>query len=130
MKKISFILCLIGCVLLSSCIHEELDNEMLIGKWASVSNDKDPSLMLYIDENYIEVRNGSWDYRPFTNDEEWQYYIGRDSVLCISQTEYDGDDYETESYELDLSFSNSYNTLTLWYDPPFSSVRKYTFIRR
>ena len=130
MKKAILCLCIVCTVLLTSCIHSEIDNSMLVGKWVSINGAKDAALNLYIDELEIEVKNGSWDYRPFISDEIWEYYIDKDSVLNISRTEYDGDEYDTESYELDLSFSNSYNTLTLWYKPAFSSLRKYTFIRR
>ena len=136
MKKLLLLTFLCG-VLFVSCEDDSIDNTMLIGNWASVANAKagdanakDGALILYIDEADIEVQNGSWRYRPFTSDEYWNYYIDRDSVLHISHEEYDGDDYYTEYYELDLSFSDSYNTLTLWYDPPYSSARKYTFIRR
>ena len=136
MKKLLLLTFLCG-VLFVSCEDDSIDNSMLIGKWASVSNAKDGdanakdgALILYIDETDIEVQNGSWSYRPFTNDEYWEYYIDRDSVLHISHEEYDGDDYYTEYYELDLSFRDSYNTLTLWYKPTFSALRKYTFIRR
>ena len=131
MKKCLFILCVVAAALLSACNPDNYQHpDVLIGKWASVANAKDGALILYINKDYIEVQNGSWDYRPFSNDYEWEYYMSKDSVLHIYRTEYDGDEYETSSYELDLSFSDSYNTLTLWYDPPFSSVRKYTFMRR
>ena len=136
MKKLLLLSALLG-LLFVSCEDNSIDNTMLIGNWASVANAKagdanakDAALILYIDEADIEVQNGSWRYRPFTSDEYWNYYIDSDSVLHISHEEYDGDDYYTEYYELDLSFSDSYNTLTLWYDPPYSSARKYTFIRR
>lgn len=135
MKKL-LLFALMG-LLFVSCKDDYIDNTMLIGKWASVANAKDGdanakdgALILYIDETDIEVQNGSWSYRPFTNDEYWEYYIDRDSVLHISHEEYDGDDYYTEYYELDLSFRDSYNTLTLWYKPTFSALRKYTFFRR
>ena len=130
MKKAVLCLCIICTALLTSCIHSEIDNSMLVGKWVSINGAKDAALNLYIDELEIEVKNGSWDYRPFISDEIWEYYIDKDSVLNISRIEYDGNDYETERYELELSFSDSYNTLTLWYKPAFSSLRKYTFIRR
>lgn len=122
-------------LLFVSCGEDTIDNSMFIGKWASVSNAKDgdakdAALMLYVDETGLEVQNGSWSYRPFTSDEYWDYYVDVDSVLHISREEYDGEDYDTEYYELDLSFSDSYNTLTLWYKPTFSALRKYTFIRR
>ena len=134
MKKLLLLSFLCG-VLFVSCGEDTIDNSMFIGKWASVSNAKDgdakdAALMLYVDETGLEVQNGSWSYRPFTNDEYWDYYIDVDSVLHISREEYDGEDYDTEYYELDLSFSDSYNTLTLWYKPTFSALRKYTFIRR
>jgi hypothetical protein len=134
MKKLLLLSFLCG-VLFVSCGEDTIDNSMFIGKWASVSNAKDgdakdAALMLYVDETGLEVQNGSWSYRPFTSDEYWDYYIDVDSVLHISREEYDGEDYDTEYYELDLSFSDSYNTLTLWYKPTFSALRKYTFIRR
>ena len=134
MKKLLLLSFLCG-VLFVSCCEDTIDNSMFIGKWASVSNAKDgdakdAALMLYVDETGLEVQNGSWSYRPFTSDEYWDYYIDVDSVLHISREEYDGEDYDTEYYELDLSFSDSYNTLTLWYKPTFSALRKYTFIRR
>lgn len=134
MKKLLLLSFLCG-VLFVSCGEDTIDNSMFIGKWASVSNAKDgdakdAALMLYVDETGLEVQNGSWIYRPFTSDEYWDYYIDVDSVLHISREEYDGEDYDTEYYELDLSFSDSYNTLTLWYKPTFSALRKYTFIRR
>lgn len=134
MKKLLLLSFLCG-VLFVSCGEDTIDNSMFIGKWASVANAKDgdakdAALMLYVDETGLEVQNGSWSYRPFTSDEYWDYYIDVDSVLHISREEYDGEDYDTEYYELDLSFSDSYNTLTLWYKPTFSALRKYTFIRR
>lgn len=134
MKKLLLFFAVFG-LLFVSCGEDTIDNSMLIGKWASVSNAKDgdakdAALMLYVDETGLEVQNGSWSYRPFTSDEYWDYYIDVDSVLHISREEYDGEDYDTEYYELDLSFSDSYNTLTLWYKPTFSALRKYTFIRR
>ena len=134
MKKLLLLSFLCG-VLFVSCGEDTIDNSMFIGKWASVSNAKDgdakdAALMLYVDETGLEVQNGSWSYRPFTSDDYWDYYIDVDSVLHISREEYDGEDYDTEYYELDLSFSDSYNTLTLWYKPTFSALRKYTFIRR
>lgn len=135
MKKL-LLFALLG-LLFVSCKDDYIDNTMLIGKRASVANAKDGdanakdgALILYIDETDIEVQNGSWSYRPFTSDEYWEYYIDRDSVLHISHEEYDGEDYYTEYYELDLSFRDSYNTLTLCYKPTFSALRKYTFIRR
>lgn len=134
MKKLLLLSFLCG-VLFVSCGEDTIDNSMFIGKWASIANAKDgdakdAALMLYVDETGLEVQNGSWSYRPFTSDEYWDYYIDVDSVLHISREEYDGEDYDTEYYELDLSFSDSYNTLTLWYKPTFSALRKYTFIRR
>lgn len=134
MKKLLLLSFLCG-VLFVSCGEDTIDNSMFIGKWASIANAKDgdakdAALMLYVDETGLEVQNGSWSYRPFTSDEYWDYYIDVDSVLHISRDEYDGEDYDTEYYELDLSFSDSYNTLTLWYKPTFSALRKYTFIRR
>ncbi len=134
MKKLLLLSFLCG-VLFVSCGEDTIDNSMFIGKWASIANAKDgdakdAALMLYVDETGLEVQNGSGSYRPFTSDEYWDYYIDVDSVLHISREEYDGEDYDTEYYELDLSFSDSYNTLTLWYKPTFSALRKYTFIRR
>lgn len=134
MKKLLLFFAVFG-LLFVSCGEDTIDNSMFIGKWASVSNAKDgdakdAALMLYVDETGLEVQNGSWSYRPFTSDVYWDYYIDVDSVLHISREEYDGEDYDTEYYELDLSFSDSYNTLTLWYKPTFSALRKYTFIRR
>lgn len=134
MKKLLLFFAVFG-LLFVSCGEDTIDNSMFIGKWASVANAKDgdakdAALMLYVDETGLEVQNGSWSYRPFTSDEYWDYYIDVDSVLHISREEYDGEDYDTEYYELDLSFSDSYNTLTLWYKPTFSALRKYTFIRR
>ncbi len=134
MKKLLLLSFLCG-VLFVSCGEDTIDNSMFIGKWASIANAKDgdakdAALMLYVDETGLEVQNGSWSYRPFTSDEYWDYYIDVDSVLHISREEFDGEDYDTEYYELDLSFSDSYNTLTLWYKPTFSALRKYTFIRR
>lgn len=134
MKKLLLFFAVFG-LLFVSCGEDTIDNSMFIGKWASIANAKDgdakdAALMLYVDETGLEVQNGSWSYRPFTSDEYWDYYIDVDSVLHISREEYDGEDYDTEYYELDLSFSDSYNTLTLWYKPTFSALRKYTFIRR
>ena len=134
MKKLLLFFAVFG-LLFVSCGEDTIDNSMFVGKWASVANAKDgdakdAALMLYVDETGLEVQNGSWSYRPFTSDEYWDYYIDVDSVLHISREEYDGEDYDTEYYELDLSFSDSYNTLTLWYKPTFSALRKYTFIRR
>ena len=115
----------------TSCDPDNFQHpDVLKGNWASVVNAKDPSLFLYIDDDVISVRNGSWNYRPFTNDVEWEYYMSKDSVLHIYRTDDYGDDYDTESYDLDLSFSDSYNTLTLYYDQFLGSPRKYTFIRR
>lgn len=131
MNKIRMFFCLLAVTLLVSCDPENHQHpDVLVGNWVSVSNAKDPALNLTFDGEYVSVKNGSWDYRPFTTDIEWQYYMDKDSALYISRTYYDGEDYDSESYVLDLSFSNSFNTLTLWYDPPFSSVRKYTLIRR
>ncbi len=131
MKRVVFLIIVLGAFLCTSCEPDDFQHpDVLQGTWASVVNAKDPSLFLYIDEELISVRNGAWSYRPFTEDVEWDYYMSRDSILHISRTVYYGDDYSTESYELDLSFSDSYNTLTLWYNPALSSVRKYTFIRR
>ena len=131
MKKLGILLGIASMMLFAACDPDNYQHPaVLVGNWVSVSNAKDPALNLYFDGEYVVVNNGSWNYRPFTSDVEWSYYMTRDSVLCISRTEYDGEDYDSESYELDLSFSDSYNTLTLWYDPPFSSVRKYTLIRR
>jgi len=131
MSKIRMFFCLLAATLLVSCDPENHQHpDVLVGNWVSVSNAKDAALNLTFDGDDVTVKNGSWDYRPFTSDVEWEYYMSRDSVLHISRTTYYDDDYDTESYVLDLSFSNSFNTLTLWYDPPFSSVRKYTFIRR
>ena len=134
--RINKLLCsffvLAGILMFSACDPENYQHpEVLVGKWVLTnSSSKDAALNLTFDGDYVTVRNGSWDYRPFTNDIEWEYYMTKDSVLCISHTEYDGDGYETESHELDLSFSDSYNTLTLWYKPTFSALRKYTLIRR
>ena len=131
MSKIRMFFCLLAVTLLVSCDPENHQHpDVLVGNWVSVSNAKDPALNLTFDGEYVTVKNGSWDYRPFTTDIEWQYYMDKDSALYISRTDYDGEDYDSESCVLDLSFSNSFNTLTLWYDPPFSSVRKYTLIRR
>lgn len=133
MKKIGLLFILFASVFFTSCLDDRhYYPEALVGSWVSLSNAKDNALSLTFYGDFVEVKNGSWDYRPFVADEYWRYYMTRDSVLHIYRNEYDysDDECETESYRLDLSFSDSYNTLTLWYDPPFSSVRKYTFIRR
>ena len=132
MNRTRLILCLLAMALFVACDPDDYQHpDVLRGSWVSLANAKNPALNLIFDEEYVMVKNGSWDYRPFTSDEEWSYYMSKDSVLHISHTEYEGDgDYTSESYELDLSFSESFNTLTLWYKPAFSSMRKYTFIRR
>ena len=122
---VAALFCLVSC---DPDNHQHPD--VLFGTWASVANEKSGTLFLDIDDLNISVRNGSWDFRPFTDDGMWNYYMTRDSVLCISREYYDGDEYSSESYDLDLSFSNSFNTLTLYYDPLIGSARKYTFIRR
>ena len=129
MKRFSLISLLFCSLFFSSCT-EYIDNEMFIGTWASVANAKDPALFLHVDENTVTVENGSWDYRPFSFDETWEYFIDKDSVLHLTRYYYDGEDYSSETKTLDLSFSDSYNTLTLWYKPPLGALRKYTFIRR
>lgn len=132
MKLIRITMLLFAAVMLSACNPENFQHpDVLKGIWVSVSNAKDPALILEIYDETLIVKDGSWGYRPFTSDEEWDYYMDRDSVLHISRYEYDSDgDYSQTSHVLDLSFSNSFNTLTLFYKPLFSSVRKYTFMRR
>ena len=132
MKKIKVLLCLLAMAFFVACDSDDYQHpDVLRGSWVSLANAKSTALNLVFVEEEMTVHDGSRDYRPFTSDKVWEYYMSKDAVLHIYRTEYYGDgDYTTESYELDLSFSDSYNTLTLWYDPPFSSVRKYTFIRR
>ncbi len=132
MKRILLALLLPFTVLLSSCDEDTIDNTMFLGTWASVANAKENALFLHVSEDYIDVDNGSRTYKPFTSDVQWNYIISSDSILHIWRSEYDAsDEYtDTEAYDLDISFSNSYNTLTMHYKPTFGSVRKYTFIRR
>lgn len=132
MKLFRLTILLFAAVTLSACNPEDYQHpDVLKGIWVSVANAKDPALILEIYDEALVVKDGSWNYRPFTSDEEWDYHMDRDSVLHISRYEYDSDgDYTESSHVLDLSFSNSFNTLTLYYKPLFSSVRKYTFMRR
>ena len=132
MKKIKVLLCLLAVVLFVACDSDDHQHpDVLLGSWVSIANGKGPALNLVFDREGLTVHDGSWDYRPFTSDVTWSYYMTKDSMLNISRTEYYGDgDYSSESYELDMSFSESFNTLTLWYKPALSSLRKYTFIRR
>lgn len=132
MKRFFLLLLLPFIMLFSSCEEDTIDNTMFIGTWASVANAKDGSLFLHVSDDFIEVDNGSRIYKPFTSDVEWEYSISSDSVLHIWRTEYDASDEitDTEAYDIDISFGDSYNTMTLYYKPSFSSLRKYTFIRR
>lgn len=116
---------------LFSCESESyLPNDILDGYWVSVQPAKSSSLILHFDDGSLSVKNGSWNYRPFTDNASWSYQITTDSVLIISQGYFDGDDYENHNYSLSLSLSSSGKKLTLCYDPPFSSVRQYSFVRR
>lgn len=132
MKSVRLLIGLMTVMFLASCDPDDYQHpDVLRGSWVSIANGKATALNLVFDYESLTVNHGSWDYRPFTYDDEWEYYMTKDSVLHIYRTKYDGDgDYSTESYELDLSFSDSFNTLTLWYKPAFSSLRKYTLIRR
>ena len=132
MKKIGTLLGLTAIMLLAACDPDDYQHpDVLVGNWVSVSNTKDPALNLYFDGENVTVKNGSRNYRPFTSDIEWSYYMTKDSVLCIQHTEYYGDgDYTTNYEELELSFRDSYSTMTLRYEPSFSTAREYTLIKR
>lgn len=119
------LLCLIALLPLFSCESEDVRHpEILKGSWVSVANAKDPTLILIVDDEFITVKNGSYDYEPFTANEQWDYSMSRDSVLTITSYE------NYDSYKLGVSFRNSYNTMTITYYPFLSPVRTYTFIRR
>lgn len=132
MKILKIILSLSIVMAFASCDPDNHQHpDVLVGTWASVSNAKESALILTFDGEYVMVKNGSWDYRPFSADCEWEYYMDRDSVLHLSRYYYDSDDvYESEHLVFDMSFSNSYNTLTLYYDPLIGSDKRFTFIRR
>jgi len=130
MKKI--LLPLLLLFTLCSCKDDVIDSSALYGHWVLISNAKDGALILVFDDEEVSVSNAAWDYRPFTSNVSWEYYVDNDSVLHLSRyvgTDEDGSS-EYDYLNFDLSFSENYNRLTLYYDPLIGSLRHFTFAKR
>ena len=132
MKRHSILLiAAISMLLFTSCVDEYISTEALYGRWVVLSNTKENALVLeFFDDDVVDVHNSSWSYRPFTSDCSWDYYLDRDSVLHLSRYVSDADGESREYINLNLSFSDSYRTLTLVHDPLVGSVRRFTFMKR
>ena len=116
---------------LSSCKDDSIPTDILQGRWVLLANTKGNALVLDFNGDEVEVKNGAWEYRPFTSDYVWDFYLDRDSILHLSRyvgSDDDGSDYEY--LDFDLSMSNNNQRMTLYYDPLLGSVRHFTFMKR
>ena len=116
---------------LSSCKDDSIPTDILQGRWVLLANAKGNALVLDFNGDEVEVKNGAWEYRPFTSDYVWDFYLDRDSILHLSRyvgSDDDGSDYEY--LDFDLSMSNNNQRMTLYYDPLLGSVRHFTFMKR
>ena len=134
MRRSVFILLLsLAAFFFVSCDEENYQHpDFLNGHWVSTSNAKEPALILVFDDYNVEVKNSSRQYKPFRNDHTWDYYMTRDSVLCLSRSyDYDSDGvYDSEYLEFELYLRNNGRMMTLVYTPLFGSQRTFTFIHR
>lgn len=116
---------------LSSCKDDSIPTDILQGRWVLLANTKGNALVLDFNGDEVEVKNGAWEYRPFTSDYVWDFYLDRDSILHLSRyvgSDDDGSDYEY--LDFDLSMSDNNQRMTLYYDPLLGSVRHFTFMKR
>ena len=116
---------------LSSCKDDSIPTDILQGRWVLLANTKGNALVLDFNGDEVGVKNGAWEYRPFTSDYVWDFYLDRDSILHLSRyvgSDDDGSDYEY--LDFDLSMSNNNQRMTLYYDPLLGSVRHFTFMKR
>ena len=116
---------------LSSCKDDSIPTDILQGRWVLLANTKGNALVLDFNGDEVEVKNGAWEYRPFTSDYVWDFYLDRDLILHLSRyvgSDDDGSDYEY--LDFDLSMSNNNQRMTLYYDPLLGSVRHFTFMKR
>ena len=133
MKHIRLLLLsFVSLLTLASCEDDSISADALQGHWVIVSNTKENALVLDFRDFEVDVRNSDWSYRPFTSDYTWSYYLDRDSVLHLSRYEgVDSDGYNEYDYlDFTISFSDSYQSLTLYYDPLIGSARTFKFMKR
>ena len=68
MKLIRITILLFAAVMLSACNPENYQHpDVLKGIWVSVSNAKDPALILEIYDETLVVKDGSWNHGPYDN---------------------------------------------------------------
>lgn len=130
-KFFVFLFVVFVALTLSSCKDDSIPTDILQGRWVLLANTKGNALVLDFNGDEVGVKNGAWEYRPFTSDYVWAFYLDRDSILHMSRyvgSDDDGSDYEY--LDFDLSMSNNNQRMTLYYDPLLGSVRHFTFMKR
>lgn len=131
MKRLLMIIPL-AILLFAGCTEEDIvSSTFLEDTWVEVSNAKDGAIILdFYNDGFLEVDNATIKDYPFCHCTEWEYYLTADSTLVISYESYDGDDYYTQYYDLELSTGDNLNTLYLTYYRNRNNIYHYTFMRR
>lgn len=126
-------LCFLVALLFTSCDEENYYHPgFLMGNWVSVSNSKEPSLILSFDEDEVEVKNSAYCYRPFTSDDTWYYTFSNDSVLTLFRdTDDDSFDlFNSDILSFDLYLFENGRKMTLVYHPILGESRSLSFLHR